>query len=189
MSKLREIIILTKKCWGNVLSKNIVLVGLSGTGKTTIGKLLKSKLNNYFFVDTDEMIVESENRSINDIFAENGEDFFRELETEAAKKVSQEQNTIISTGGGIVLREKNIIFLKQNGIIFYLKTTPEILTKRLQGDSSRPLLKTEDVKLKLENMLKIRGSLYEKADVTIDTDNLTPEQTVNEIVRIYNERS
>lgn len=171
------------------MSKNIVLVGLSGTGKTTVGNILKTKLLNFSFVDTDAMIVKAENRSINDIFAENGEDFFRNLETKAAEKASQLENTIISTGGGIVLREKNMEFLKQNGIIFYLKTTPEILVKRLQGDNSRPLLKTEDVKLKLENMLKIRGALYEKADITIDTDNLTPEKTANEIVRIYNERS
>lgn len=171
------------------MSKNIVLVGLSGTGKTTVGNILKTKLQKFSFIDTDEMIVEEERRSINDIFAKDGEDFFRNLETKAAEKASKGQNTIISTGGGIVLREKNIELLKQNGIIFYLKTTPEILTKRLQGDNSRPLLKTEDVNLKLENMLKVRSSLYEKADVIIDTDNLTPEQTAKEIVRIYNERS
>ncbi|MGN0015039.1 MAG: shikimate kinase [Candidatus Gastranaerophilaceae bacterium] len=171
------------------MSKNIVLVGLSGTGKTTVGKILKIKLQNFSLIDTDAIIVEEENRSINNIFAESGEDFFRNLETKAAQKASQQQNAIVSTGGGIVLREKNIDLLKQNGIIFYLKTSPEILAKRLKYDSSRPLLKTDDIKSKLENMLKVRGSLYEKADVIINTDDLSPEETANEIVRIYNERS
>lgn len=170
------------------MNKNIVLVGLSGSGKSTLGNILSS-LSGYALVDTDAMIVKLQNRSINNIFEKNGEEFFRTLETQVSKEISAFDKQIISTGGGIVLKEKNLEYLKQNGVVFYLKTSVNTLLKRLEGDNTRPLLKTDDVKKKLENMLEIRGKLYEKADVTIETDKLTPEETAKEILRIYNERS
>ncbi len=164
------------------------MVGLSGSGKSTLGNILSS-LSGYALVDTDAIIVKLQNRSINNIFETNGEEFFRTLETQVSKEISAFDKQIISTGGGIVLKEKNLEYLKQNGIVFYLKTSVNSLLKRLEGDNTRPLLKTDDVKKKLENMLEIRGKLYEKADVTIETDKLTPEETAKEILRIYNERS
>lgn len=171
------------------MSKNIVLTGLSGSGKTTLGNELTKLLPNYKFLDTDEIIVNLEHRSINDIFATDGEDYFRNLETKVSKDVSTSENQIISTGGGIILREENMTALSKNGVVFYLKTSPETLIKRLEGDSSRPLLKVNDIKAKLEKMLEIRGKLYEKADFTIETDNLTAEETAKEIVRLFNEKS
>lgn len=170
------------------MNKNIVLVGLSGSGKSTLGNILSS-LSGYALVDTDAIIVKLQNRSINNIFETNGEEFFRTLETQVSKEISAFDKQIISTGGGIVLKEKNLEYLKQNGVVFYLKTSVNTLLKRLEGDNTRPLLKTDDVKKKLENMLEIRGKLYEKADVTIETDKLTSEETAKEILRIYNERS
>lgn len=170
------------------MNKNIVLVGLSGSGKSTLGNILSS-LSGYALVDTDAIIVKLQNRSINNIFETNGEEFFRTLETQVSKEISAFDKQIISTGGGIILKEKNLEYLKLNGIVFYLKTSVNSLLKRLEGDNTRPLLKTDDVKKKLENMLEIRGKLYEKADVTIETDKLTPEETAKEILRIYNERS
>ena len=170
------------------MNKNIVLVGLSGSGKSTLGNILSS-LSGYALVDTDAIIVKLQNRSINNIFETNGEEFFRTLETQVSKEISAFDKQIISTGGGIVLKEKNLEYLKQNGVVFYLKTSVNTLLKRLVGDNTRPLLKTDDVKKKLENMLEIRGKLYEKANVTIETDTLTPEETAKEILRIYNERS
>lgn len=170
------------------MNKNIVLVGLSGSGKSTLGNILSS-LSGYALVDTDAIIVKLQNRSINNIFEKNGEEFFRTLETQVSKEISAFDKQIISTGGGIVLKEKNLEYLKQNGVVFYLKTSVNTLLKRLEGDNTRPLLKTDDVKKKLENMLEIRGKLYEKADVTIETDKLTSEETAKEILRIYNERS
>ena len=164
------------------------MVGLSGSGKSTLGNILSS-LSGYALVDTDAIIVKLQNRSINNIFETNGEEFFRTLETQVSKEISAFDKQIISTGGGIVLKEKNLEYLKQNGIVFYLKTSVNSLLKRLEGDNTRPLLKTDDVKKKLENMLEIRGKLYKKADVTIETDKLTPEETAKEILRIYNERS
>lgn len=165
---------------------NIVLVGLSGSGKTTVGKLLEKYLPDFTFVDTDEIIVKQENRSINDIFAKDGEKTFREIEKAVVEKVSKENNLIISTGGGVVLNEDNIKNLKKNGMIFYLKASPETITERLKDDTTRPLLKVEDVTKKLYKMLEIRGKLYEKADLSVNTDSLTPEQTVEVIIKEYN---
>ncbi len=171
------------------MSKNIVLVGLSGSGKTSVGKFLQKRFHDFTFTDTDNIIVKKENRSINDIFATNGENYFRNIEHLTVCEISKQENLIISTGGGVVLNQQNIIELQKNGIIFYLKTSPEKLIERLKGDNSRPLLKTDDIKEKLTNMLEVRGSLYEKADFTIETDVLTIEKTSEEIMRIYNERS
>lgn len=165
---------------------NIVLVGLSGSGKTTIGKLLEKYLPNLKFVDTDEIIVKQENRSINDIFAKDGEEKFREIEKFVVEKVSKENDLIISTGGGVVLNKENMINLKKNGIVFYLKTSPEVIAERLKNDNTRPLLKVDDVKEKLYKMLEIRGKLYEEADITINTDEKSSEKVSKLIVKEFN---
>ena len=165
---------------------NIVLVGLSGSGKTTIGKLLEKYLPNLKFVDTDEIIVKQENRSINDIFAKDGEEKFREIEKSVVEKVSKENDLIISTGGGVVLNKENMINLKKNGIVFYLKTSPEVIAERLKNDNTRPLLKVDDVKEKLYKMLEIRGKLYEEADITINTDEKSSEKVSKLIVKEFN---
>ncbi len=170
-------------------NKNIVLVGLSGSGKSTIGKVLSDIFKSYIFIDTDDMIVKRERRSINDIFDTNGEKYFRKIESIIVKDIASQYNQIISTGGGVVLDINNLKKLKKNGLIFYLKVSPEVLAKRLEGDSSRPLLKTDDLRLKLEKMLDERSKFYEKADFIIYSDKLNIEQTVSQIVRIYNERS
>ena len=165
---------------------NIVLVGLSGSGKTTIGKLLEKYLPNLKFVDTDEIIVKQENRSINEIFANDGEQKFREIEKAVVEKVSKENKLIISTGGGVVLYKENMVNLKKNGIVFYLKTSPEVITERLKNDDTRPLLKVDDVKEKLYKMLEIRGKLYEDADITINTDETYPEKVTELVIKEYN---
>ena len=92
---------------------NIALIGLMGCGKTTIGKLLQEELTDFDFVDTDDLIVEYENRSINDIFSKDGEDYFREIESKILNKVLINSNQVISTGGGIVINDENIAVLKK----------------------------------------------------------------------------
>lgn len=171
------------------MSKNIVLVGLSGSGKSTIGNALAGILKDYSFVDTDDLVVRLQNRSINNIFALQGEEYFRNLETQVVEKVSQYENQVISTGGGIVLRENNLHILKKRGTIFYLKTSVNCLISRLDGDTTRPLLKTSDIRVKLENMLKDRALQYEKADFIINTDDKKPLDIAEEILRVLNDRS
>ncbi|MBR2499455.1 MAG: shikimate kinase [Clostridia bacterium] len=159
------------------MDKNIVLIGMSGCGKTTIGKMLAKELN-MDFADTDEIIEKEQKRLISDIFNTDGEAFFRCLETKCAQKVSLLKNTVISTGGGIILNEDNMNYLRKNAVIFYLKRSVDSI-KTTVDTSNRPLL-SKDIE-KLYEMEKIRGPLYEKyADLTVS--NLAePEKAVKTI--------
>ncbi len=163
--------------------KNIILIGMPGCGKTTVAKELVSLLFGVSVVDIDEEIVKSEKRSINDIFEKDGEDYFRRLETEILKKYQNTNNLIISTGGGIVEREKNIELMKQIGFVFYLYSDINTLYERVKTDSSRPLLKVENVKERLETLYNRRDKKYRMADFIIDTTNLTPNETARNIIK------
>jgi shikimate kinase len=162
--------------------KNIALIGLMGSGKTTIGALLAQKLK-LNFVDIDTEIEKKEKSTISEIFAHKGESFFRELETQALKEFAGKTNQIISTGGGAVQNTENLDFLKQNCITIYLKTSPEVLFERLKDDASRPLLQNPDPLATLKELLKKRQDNYQKADIIIDTDNKTTDKIVNEIIK------
>lgn len=161
---------------------NIALIGIMGCGKTTIGQLLKGKLNGFTFVDTDDLIVKSENHSINEIFSDNGEDYFREIETKILKDVLKNDNQIISTGGGIIKSQENINILKEKSIMIYLKTDINELVERLKNDNQRPLLKNEDIKTKLATLLEEREPKYQQAQHIINTTNKTPDIIVKEII-------
>lgn len=163
--------------------KNIILVGMPGCGKTTVAKELVSLLFGVIAVDIDEEIVKSEKRTINDIFEKDGEEYFRELETEILKKYQNTNNLIISTGGGIVERDENIELMKQIGLVFYLYSDINTLYERVKSDSSRPLLKVENVKERLEMLYNRRDKKYRRADFIIDTTNLTPNETARSIIK------
>lgn len=159
---------------------NISLIGMMGSGKTTVGKLLSERLN-LRFVDTDELIVQSEGCSINEIFASKGEGYFRKLETEILKSVLNSDNQIISTGGGIIKSELNIQLIKSKSKSFYLKADAQSLFERVKNDSSRPLLK-DCTKDKINMILSQRVLQYEKADYIINTVNKVPENIVEEVI-------
>ncbi len=138
---------------------NISLIGMMGSGKTTIGKLLAKELS-YSFVDTDSLIVEKENRSINDIFANSGESYFRNVEANILKEALNDQNQIISTGGGIIKKNENIKLLKEKSLVIYLKANEETLFNRLKEDTTRPLLNVSDIKEKINVLLTERQAQY-----------------------------
>jgi len=142
---------------------NIALIGMPGSGKTTVGKELKKILKNYSYFDTDEEIVRLENRSINEIFAKEGETYFREVETKVLFDILKNDNQIISTGGGIVKSEKNVKELKEKAVTIYLKTDCETLYKRVKSNKERPLLNEKDVLEKIKTLLTEREALYENA--------------------------
>ena len=160
---------------------NICLVGYMGSGKSTVGRMAAGRLC-LDFADTDELIVKRENRSIPDIFKTDGESFFRKLETELLEELSGDkgiENTLLSTGGGIILTEGNRALLKQIGTVIYLRAEADTLYERVRNDTGRPLLSTGDVRGRIREMLKIRTPMYEDAaDFIIDTDSLSVEQTV-----------
>jgi shikimate kinase len=166
-------------------NKNIVLVGFMGTGKTRVGKALSKKLN-YEFIDTDEIIERKANMKIKNIFKKFGEKYFRDLESEVAKEVSELKNKVISTGGGIVLREENVKFLRKNGIVVLLKAKPEIILKRVGKTTKRPLLSQDpqNAILQIKKLLKYRKPFYENAaDIKIDTSNLSVKEVVEKILK------
>lgn len=161
---------------------NIVLIGFMGSGKTSVGKGLAKELS-FNFIDTDLSIEEENQTSINNIFGKYGEVYFRDLETKKLVSLKEKaQDTIISTGGGIILREKNIDLLKEIGIVIYLKTSATTIVNRLKYDNTRPLLAGNNKEEKVNEILGFRESIYEKAaDYIIDTNNKTISQIIDEI--------
>jgi shikimate kinase len=163
--------------------KNIVLTGFMGTGKTTIGKALAQMLH-MKLVDVDEEIESAQGMTINDIFKTYGEKHFRDIETAMIKKLSQEGNLIISTGGGAVLRDENMQALKEKGTIFCLNASAETILERTGSSQDRPLLKVENPEKKISELLAYRRPFYEKAGFMIETDGKSPLLIAEEIVEI-----
>ncbi len=162
---------------------NIVLVGFMGTGKTSVGKRLATQLR-MRYVDTDDIIERDSGRRISNIFEEDGEAAFRELETEAVLKVSKWHNSVISTGGGVVLKEANMIALKQNGVVFCLTATPEEIYQRVGHQTHRPLLQTPDPLAKIRSMLAERRPYYEQADYMVRTTGRSFSEIILHIKRM-----
>ena len=166
---------LCKKIYG----ENIVLVGYMGSGKTSVGKAL-AKDRNMDFIDLDEYIVQKEGRSINDIFTYESEEYFRNLESKVISGLSNLSNTVISTGGGAVLRKGNRDNLGKLGHVVYLKADVDTIVERVKGDDSRPLLQSEseeELRKRVSMMLDSRNPYYEIfADQVIYTDRLTPSE-------------
>jgi shikimate kinase len=161
--------------------KNIVLTGFMGTGKTSVGREL-SRILSMKLVDIDAEIEKSEKMTINDIFKNCGEERFRSIETEMIKKFSRENNIIISTGGGAVLRDENMTALRETGMIFCLNAYAETIFRRTGGSDERPLLKNEDPLSRIRELLSFRRPFYESAGIMIDTEGKTPLQIAEEII-------
>lgn len=157
---------------------NIVLAGMPGSGKTTVSAVFAKRGKKV--VDTDEEIVKSHGR-IADIFEKYGEQHFRDIESETVEKVSKNENIVISTGGGCLLRNRNVSVLKKSGKIVYLKTTPQTLIERVRDDTERPLLQG-GAEERINKLYTARAKIYEaSADIIIETDGLTPEQVADAI--------
>lgn len=168
---------------------NISFIGMPGSGKTTVATELLKIIPELKLVDSDEKIVKQENCSINEIFEKFGENTFRDIESKVLTEILKGDNQIISTGGGIIKRRENIERLKEKSIIIYLKTEPESIYNRVKNDTTRPLLKTQDLRKRIINIYEERNEIYEKnADYIITTDNKTPEYIAKEITeKIKNE--
>ncbi|MBR1424300.1 shikimate kinase [bacterium] len=163
--------------------KTVTLTGMSGSGKTTISKILAEKLN-IEFLDTDFLIEQQENLLIKEIFAQKGEKYFRNLEEKVIPKVVS-SNQILSIGGGSFENEVIREFLLKNTIVIYLKTSPDNILKRLAGTSDRPLLKEMNIE-RINGLLEQREKHYKLAHHTVLTDNKSPEQICKEILKCLN---
>jgi len=168
----------------------IYLVGFSGTGKSTIARLIAEKMS-YPAFDLDQLIIEASGISIPLIFEREGEEGFRRRESEALRTVSRQQAFVVATGGGAVLSEENRRLMSAHGWIVCLEGRPETLHARLQSQLAkesgpgavRPLLDSEDPLEKLRTLKQSRQPIYALADWTVHTDRLTPEQVAAEVVR------
>ncbi len=167
---------------------NIYLVGFMGTGKTSVGRELAKK-KNWQFVDLDNLIELRQKRAIADIFANNGEPYFRRIEKETLKDVAKEKKFVVACGGGIVIDSENIETMKETGAIICLTASPEIILGRISGYSHRPLLNVRDPKKQIEFLLKLRSPYYAKADKTIDTSKLSIKQVIQKLTKVASHKT
>ena len=162
---------------------NIVLCGMMGVGKSTVG-IKVAELTRRRWFDTDTVIADRHGR-ISDIFEYYGEAHFRELEAEVIRKLSGEDELVISTGGGSMMNRENCELLKKNGKIFFLKASVETLLKRVLIDETRPLLRVNSTDERLKELLSERTPVYEHvADYVVVTDDKTPDEVAEEIVSL-----
>jgi shikimate kinase len=164
---------------------NVYLVGMMGAGKTTVGELLAQELG-YKFFDTDALIAQVAGKSIPDIFAIDGEEAFRSIESQVLGEISSYTRLVIATGGGIVLAQQNWSYLHQ-GLVVWLDVPIPLLVDRLQNDrpEQRPLLQTSNLEQRLAEILSQRETLYAQADLKISiNDRQTPLAVKSQIVEL-----
>ncbi|UCG10247.1 MAG: shikimate kinase [Dehalococcoidia bacterium] len=165
------------------MKTSLALVGFMGTGKTVVAKALARRLNKEF-IELDSLIEEKAGKRIPEIFQQDGEPAFRRLETKVTGQVAGRKNAVIAGGGGIVLNNINIEYLKKECVIVYLTASPEIILKRTVGaKNERPLLEVADKAQRVRELLKQRQPLYERAaDITIDTSELNINSVVKQVI-------
>ncbi len=166
------------------MADNIVLIGFMGSGKSNAGRLLAKKLH-YDFIDSDEKIEVSENLTISGIFNLKGEDYFRELEVKFLESLLKNgiKRTVLATGGGMPCSDNNLEKLKKLGTVIYLKADPKTILKRIGQETNRPVLGAAGFSGKdIKNILVNRERYYNKADITVYTDGISPAGVTEEIV-------
>ena len=178
----------------------IYLTGYMTSGKSTIGPILANVIG-WNFYDLDQVIEIEQGKSVVEIFEEHGEEFFRDYETETLSRLSKLDNVIISLGGGTISNNNNISIIKNSGKLIYLKVSPDIIYKRIRNKINRPLFRDlvlsenseDDFLEKINQHLEDRVKYYEKADITIDTDQsrigVTVDKLAKQIKRMLNENN
>lgn len=161
-------------------NRNLVLCGFMGSGKTTVGKLLAKKLGRTF-VDMDAYIENAAGMTVSRIFETQGEPSFRQMESKAAKELSEAEGLVVATGGGALLNPKNQAAFSENGVIILLEVTPETVLRRLKNDLSRPLLARPDKERVIRELMEQRIPVYRASARIIVDGNGSAEQVLAEI--------
>lgn len=164
------------------MKKNILLIGFMGTGKSTVSRGLR-KSTGMPEIDMDKYIVDKENMSIADMFEKHGEEYFRKIETECLKEILENDGVIVSCGGGVVVKEENVTYMKDKGKIVLLTATPETVYERVKNSTDRPILNGNmNVEYIAELMEKRKERYLAVADIIIKTDGRKIEDIVEEII-------
>jgi shikimate kinase len=163
---------------------NVVITGFMGVGKTTVGRLLAERLARPF-LDMDAIIEEREGRPISEIFAAEGEPYFRRLEAELCHELAARRGLVVATGGGALVNADNLAVMSNTGLVVCLDCAPEILLQRIPQDGERPLLAAPDRRQRLLALLAARRQAYERIGQHVDTTALAPAQVVEAIVELY----
>lgn len=166
--------------------KNIVLLGFMGTGKTTVAKALSKELDRTY-VNVDDLIEAREKKSINDIFKDDGEAYFRKVEKDIIKEVSRLSGQVIDAGGGVVMDEENMNTLRETGLLICLWSDPATVLERTKKYSHRPLLNVDDPEKKISELLEYRRPFYEKADFHVDSTSGDVSAVVEKVRKIVEE--
>ena len=162
--------------------RNIVLIGFMGSGKSSIGRLVATRLG-FQFLDTDALVAERAGMEITDIFERQGEARFRELETAALRSLSLYERCVIATGGGVILREENRTLLRELGLVVELSASEEVIFERVARNTRRPLLQTADPRETVAKLLAGRRPLYaEAAECSIDTSTFSHAQAADAVI-------
>lgn len=154
-----------------------------GTGKSAVGRRLAEEFR-YQFIDTDQVIEERAQKKIAEIFSEQGEPEFRRLESEVVLSLADRTGCVISTGGGVVLNPRNLEVLGRGGILILLKSSPEVIFKRVQKRAGqRPLLRSPDPLSEIKRLLSEREPFYQRADFALDTSKMNLAEVVQQVKR------
>ncbi|MDI7862581.1 shikimate kinase [Rhizobiaceae bacterium n13] len=162
-------------------SRNLILVGLMGAGKSAIGRMTASRLG-IPFIDTDAEIERVSRMTISELFAAYGEEEFRALETRVIKRLLKSGPRVVSTGGGAFINERTRRQIKRGGLSIWLRAELDILWERVNKRDTRPLLKTENPRQTLENLMNARYPVYADADLTVQSRDVRKEVIVNEVL-------
>ena len=167
--------------------RSLVLVGLMGCGKSSVGKRLASRLG-LPFVDADDEIVKAAGQSINEIFAEHGEAYFRDGERRVIQRILAGGPQILATGGGAFMNAETRAAIRQNGISVWLKADLPVLMRRVMKRDNRPLLKTGDPETVMRGLIAERYPVYAEADLVVESRDVAHEVIVTEIVEALRSR-
>ncbi len=164
------------------MRQNIFLIGFMGAGKSTVARMLRERFD-MDLIEMDEQIERQEGMCISDIFAVHGEEYFRQLETGLLESLSQKENTVVSCGGGVAMRECNVEAMRKSGTIVYLSAEPETIYSRVKNSHNRPLLEGNMNTAYIAELLQKRLPRYlAAADVTVETDKKSGIAICDEII-------